>query len=276
MATIEGARGNDHLTGTAAADRIYAREGDDILKGRSGDDWLFAGVGNDVLTGGAGDDSLLFFSSYDSYEWWRSPIGIGNDVLNGGDGNDLFRSGGGNDKLLGGRGADTLRSGDGVDTVKGGSGDDMLHLDWDDVSFRPGWIYGPGPDTVGLPEKVKFVALRDALISGGGGTDRLVVDFSKLDLDLTAVANDRIRGIEIIDLAEGYPEGYGVKKRLTLNRADILDMSFSTDTLTILGEKGDKVDIVGNFVDEGVSDGFHRYKLGAATLLVDTDINHVG
>jgi hypothetical protein len=30
--------------------------------------------------------------------------------------------------------------------------------------------------------------------------------------------------------------------------------------------------IDGDLVDRGISGGFHRYQLGAATLLIDTDI----
>jgi hypothetical protein len=36
------------------------------------------------------------------------------------------------------------------------------------------------------------------------------------------------------------------------------------------------VDIVGPFVDQGVHGGFHQYRVGAATLLVDTAITDVG
>ncbi len=52
-------------------------------------------------------------------------------------------------------------------------------------------------------------------------------------------------------------------------------MSSTSDTLKVLGEAGDSVNIVGNFRDLGVSGHYHRYKLGAAMLLVDTDIADV-
>jgi hypothetical protein len=52
-------------------------------------------------------------------------------------------------------------------------------------------------------------------------------------------------------------------------------MSSTSDTLKVLGEAGDSVNIVGNFRDLGVSGHYHRYKVGAGLLLVDTDIADV-
>ena len=57
--------------------------------------------------------------------------------------------------------------------------------------------------------------------------------------------------------------------------ADILN-GRGGDTLRVLGNAGDSVNIVGSFVDQGVSGGYHRYQVGAALLLVDTDITDVG
>ena len=39
--------------------------------------------------------------------------------------------------------------------------------------------------------------------------------------------------------------------------------------------RGAKITVVGDFKDEGIHDGYHRYQIGAATLLVDTDITNV-
>jgi hypothetical protein len=41
------------------------------------------------------------------------------------------------------------------------------------------------------------------------------------------------------------------------------------------GNAGDSVDIVDSFTDQGVAGGYHSYRVGAATLLVDTDITNV-
>jgi hypothetical protein len=60
-----------------------------------------------------------------------------------------------------------------------------------------------------------------------------------------------------------------------LSGSDVLAMSSRTGTLKILGNSTDAIDIMGSFTDEGVSGGFHRYSVGSATLLVDTDITDV-
>jgi hypothetical protein len=44
----------------------------------------------------------------------------------------------------------------------------------------------------------------------------------------------------------------------------------------VFGALGDSVNIVGPYRDLGVAGNFHRYKLGDAMLLVDTDIKDVG
>jgi hypothetical protein len=43
-------------------------------------------------------------------------------------------------------------------------------------------------------------------------------------------------------------------------------------TLTILGEAGDTVDIVGSFTSHGQAGGFRIFTVGAAMLLIDADI----
>lgn len=87
---IDGAGGNDNITGGNLADQLYGGAGNDTLSGLTG---------NDYLSGGAGDDNL-----------------------NGGDGDDLLEGGEGNDALDGGRGADVLRGGAGNDTLGGAAG----------------------------------------------------------------------------------------------------------------------------------------------------------
>jgi Ca2+-binding RTX toxin-like protein len=262
---VTGSGGNDLLIANDEGISFSTLGGSDILIGGAGDDSLSsdwysyrvtvhsdASV-DDAIYGGAGNDWL-----------WS---GGGNDRLQGGPGEDTIYSGESKDTVQGGAGADAIHSGAGADIVKGGRGDDTFHLDWWDIVYEPG-LYYSGPDQWSLPENARFVGLQDSLISGNGGTDTMQV--GDLDLDLTAVPNDKIRDIEIIDLT-----GFYGGTSLTLNKADILDISSSTDTLTILGKNRDSVNIVGNFGDQGVSDGFHRYKLGAATLLVDIDITNV-
>ena len=83
------------------------------------------------------------------------------------------------------------------------------------------------------------------------------------------MANNQIRNIEIIDMTGGDGDS------LRLNKADLLGLSSSTDTLKVFGNRNDSVDIVGRYTDLGVSGNFHRYKVGSGILLVDTDISDV-
>lgn len=68
--------GDDHLTGGAEADIIYAYDGNDTLNGMGGNDTLEGGRGDDILNGGDGDDVLIG--------------GVGNDHMFGDAGNDTF------------------------------------------------------------------------------------------------------------------------------------------------------------------------------------------
>lgn len=81
MAVINGQdaatpTGDDHLTGGAEADIIYAYDGNDTLNGMGGNDTLEGGRGDDILNGGDGDDVLIG--------------GVGNDHMFGDAGNDTF------------------------------------------------------------------------------------------------------------------------------------------------------------------------------------------
>jgi Ca2+-binding RTX toxin-like protein len=76
VAYIDGAAGNDTVTGTGFADDLRGSAGRDLLYGGGGDDHLDGGVGNDKLDGGTGDDDI----SGDA----------GNDILTGGAGADRF------------------------------------------------------------------------------------------------------------------------------------------------------------------------------------------
>lgn len=55
---VQSAAGNDALTGSAAANRLWSAAGNDRLSGLQGNDTLYGQTGNDVLDGGQGDDWL--------------------------------------------------------------------------------------------------------------------------------------------------------------------------------------------------------------------------
>ena len=80
-----GGDGDDHLTGSAAANGLHGMRGADVLAGLGGADRLDGGSGADMLLGGTGTDTLL-----------------------GGNGADTLVGGAGRDALLGGAGADSF------------------------------------------------------------------------------------------------------------------------------------------------------------------------
>jgi Ca2+-binding RTX toxin-like protein len=95
-AELDAVFGNEDpntLSGSAAADIIFARAGDDTASGGAGHDHLVGGQGADHLSGNQGDDKL--------------DGNRGDDILRGGSGNDVLVASSGSDRLDGGDGADT-------------------------------------------------------------------------------------------------------------------------------------------------------------------------
>ena len=82
----------------------------------------------------------------------------------------------------------------------------------------------------------------------------------------TSLATSKLTGIERINLT-----GSG-DNTLDLAALDLFDLSDTTNQLTVIGNAGDAVDLVGVWDDEGVNGAFHTYTHGAATILVDTDV----
>ena len=295
-----GGAGDDLLIGNTARNRLTGNDGDDALEGSGGHDLLLGGRGVDTLEGGSGSDTLeggsgadslvggggndLFYLEQAGDELIDSDgtdtvlsmlgtytlgadfenltlggtalAGTGNDLNNeirgngfanllaGAVGADSLWGGAGDDGLDGGPGEDMLDGGSGADTLEGGAGNDILF----GRNGRDTLVWDPD----------------DAVVNGGDGFDTLQV---MGDLDLTAIADNILLKIEQIDLAAA------VANLLTLAGQDILDMFGGT--LTILGDATDTVDIVDVFTPGVEADGFRTYTVGAATLLVDTDITNV-
>jgi Ca2+-binding RTX toxin-like protein len=61
---VDGAGGNDVLTGTVFADVLLAGAGNDTVNGGAGNDTITGGAGNDSTTGGAGDDTLVYAAGF--------------------------------------------------------------------------------------------------------------------------------------------------------------------------------------------------------------------
>jgi Ca2+-binding RTX toxin-like protein len=283
-AWIDGAGGNDTLLGGGGWDvfsfNLAGNYGSDVVDGGAGDDGIRTGAHSAVTIdfrdgtasggGTSGSGSIAFEHIEHAAGGAFDDLLIANDAgirLYGGDGDDTLRGGSGddylasdndgtdasspfiagNDRVYGGAGNDTLSTGGGNDTLDGGAGDDGLEA-------------GAGNDML-------YWQAADSRVDGGSGNDRLRLKSGSLDL--TAVDNAVIRDVETVDMTNAGTN------RLTLGAQDILDLSSSTDTLKVLGSAGDSVNIVGRYVDEGISGGYHRYGVGTATLLVDTDITSV-
>lgn len=100
--TYDALGGNDVVTGSAYADRVYGNIGNDNISGKGGADILYGGDGNDRLDGGDLVDQLYG--------------GVGNDILIGNLGNDYLYGGDGNDALADWYGSDWMEGGAGNDT----------------------------------------------------------------------------------------------------------------------------------------------------------------
>jgi Ca2+-binding RTX toxin-like protein len=128
--------GDDLLTGTEKADKIFGLGGDDVLLGLGAGDVLDGGAGHDSLDGGSGKDTLKG--------------GRGNDTLTGGAGDDILIGGPGRDKLNGGKGNDRLVGNGSKDSLIGGPGNDTI-----DARDGVGELVrcGPGKDRVKADKK---------------------------------------------------------------------------------------------------------------------------
>jgi Ca2+-binding RTX toxin-like protein len=132
---LEGADGNDTITGGAGNERLDGDQDNDVLNGGGGKDTLFGGSGNDRLNGGNGADSISGSE--------------GNDTINGGNGADTVTGGEGNDTIDVSLGNDIVRYTsvvDGRDVISGfdgnaAGGQDVLDLE---ALFDALMVAGPG------------------------------------------------------------------------------------------------------------------------------------
>jgi Ca2+-binding RTX toxin-like protein len=156
---VLGTGGNDHITGTSKADRIFALGGNDFVSGGLANDCEEGGAGNDRLDGGNDQDFLLGGDGNDNLNGNSASDtlfgGPGSDRIYGGSGSDYVDGGPGNDRINGGPGNDTLLGGAGNDNIVGWTGADRVFAgpgnDFVDVSKlgRPAFVdCGPGTDTV--------------------------------------------------------------------------------------------------------------------------------
>ncbi len=188
---VDGADGDDSLTGGDAASFLFGGAGDDVLTAGEGAAAMFGGAGADALDGTIGGPGFI-------------DGGTGDDTLTGGIGDDTLEGGehaggaGGNDLIAGGGGDDLIRGGFGSDTLQGGDGDDVIdHL-------------GHAEERE-IAENHEFDWHLDGeadVLTGGAGDDTLIMDGADVaeggdGADLFWVYSDASEVAEILDFRVG-------------------------------------------------------------------------
>ena len=205
---IFGGDGNDnHLSGGAGNDGLWASSGDDVLEGGAGADRLFGGAGKDWVVYWASDtgvtvnlgegtgtrghaegDTIAEVENVDGSSF--NDILQGNEGSNrlyGGDGNDELEGGGGNDVLAGGGGADRLDGGPGIDAAFYRASDSAVtvnlsngtatggHAEGDTITNVEGIIGSLYDDTLVGDDRDNQLEGGDGddVLEGGNGADRL-------------------------------------------------------------------------------------------------------
>ena len=212
-----------------------------FFEGLSGADVSSAGDVN-----GDGFDDLAIVDDLGQFQLGAARIVFGKDFTGavdqeGGDGADTLVGDGDGNVLLGGLGNDTLDGNGGADVLYGGEGDDEIRVS--DSGFQR--------------------------VDGGTGTDTLVIDVPGTTLDLTAIADSKLRGIEQIDLNFG-------SNTLILSPLEVLNLSDSSNRLVVFGEPGDTVQASDEWTFQGFDsvDGVQvaKYASGAAQLWIETAV----
>ncbi len=162
---------------------------------------------------------------------------------------------------LGGAESETLTGTTGADNIVAGLGNDML-----DGRGGVDVLLGAGcNDTIKVPD------LTFQRIDGGTGVDTLALDGGGMTFDLTTIASNRLRNIEVIDIT-----GSG-DNILKLSALRILNLSSTTNTLTIDGNLGDTVLLgSGAWVQGGTTGGYTTYTSGQAVARVSTAVTLAG
>jgi hypothetical protein len=205
------------------------------INGDGFDDFIIGAYAGDASVNtksGAGESYVIFGGNGFTNSILAGNLGTNAaNTINGTSAAQILNGADGNDTLVGNGGADVLL---------GGRGNDILAVS--DLTFKR--------------------------IVGGNGSDTLRLDGSGLSLNLTTVADNRILGIEQIDIS-----GSG-NNTLTLNHREVLNISDESNTLIVRRNFGDVVNIGTGWTqlaDETIgSDSFNVYSQGAARLKVQT------
>jgi len=231
-----------------------------VLTGNAGNNVLDdGGVGApDSMIGGAGNDTYVVNNAGDVVSETLAGVAGGVDLVQsavsfilGANLENLTLTGTGNinatgnalnNTLIGNSGNNTLKGGVGADILQGGDGDDRF-------------IFDP----------------TDTQVSGGVGNDTLKFTGGGQHLDLSGTAGTVYTGLEAIDLT-----GIG-NNSLSLTEQNVVDMSSTTDALTVNGNAGDSISSVEQGWVQGLDQTiggilYHNYTSGAATLHVQDHV----
>jgi hypothetical protein len=156
-------------------------------------------------------------------------------------GNDILSGTAANDVIFGGLGNDVITGNGGIDRIAGGAGNDTLIIS--NASF--------------------------GRVDGGADTDTLRLA-GAFTLDLSELAAVAIKDIEVIDLVAG-----SLNNILTVTQQTLMNLSTTTNRLTVLGGSGDTVNAsgftaTGSATDNGIT--YTTYTNGAATLWVQSGV----
>lgn len=208
------------------------------INGIAQSDSVGASVSSAGDINGDGFDDLIIDATYSAAGVGQSYVLFGDDFTGLGQ-MDMTPPPG--DILVGGLGNDTLIGNGGANVLSGGRGNDTLVIsDFD------------------------FIRL-----AGGNGVDTLRLDAVGVELDLTNISDNRITGIEKIDI-----RGSG-SNTLTLNLFEVLNLSDTSNQLIVLRNADDLFDLGLGWTSGGTEtiDGqvFDVLEQGAArVLLLDT------
>lgn len=273
IARVEGAAGNDTLTGANEADVIVGGPGNDTLYGGDGDDVfpITGDEGTDVFTGGNGLDTIkgspiddvFRFSVYNGSKQVEVIDGDGGDnIIQGTNANNVLDFSttnlisishidgvAGNDTITGTALSDVIVGGAGNDTLYGGDGNDLFLLETGDDGID---VYngGGGIDAVQGSQGEDIIRLSIfsgnktvEIIDGGEGTNTIVGTAANNVLDFSQTTLVNISGI------------FGGDGNDTLTGSDAADV--------IVGELGSDVLIGGDgddvFPVTAGDTGFDRY-----------------
>ncbi|HEY0044053.1 MAG TPA: M10 family metallopeptidase C-terminal domain-containing protein, partial [Allosphingosinicella sp.] len=201
--SITGTAAADFLFATAGGSSLFGGEGDDLLVGSAGNDRLDGGAGNDLVAGGLGDDVYVVVNP--SAIIWEA-TGEGTDLIEfavsglldlpGNVENAAMAASGfvnGNglaNRIVGSVGDDGIRGGDGDDLIEGRAGNDRLEG-------------GAGQDSASYASAASGVTVSLATIlaqdTGGAGTD-ILSEFENLTGSAFA---DRLTGDGLANELEG-------------------------------------------------------------------------